>query len=111
MQQFQQPQAVPMQHLPRQPEPQIVPYNNIETAEQLSTINPMPNTIYLGINHKDGKIFMRYMNNNGLMETKTYTLINEQTKKTDIQEILERVSNIEKTLKIGGTNEPNIANS
>lgn len=99
-----QPQAMPIQHLPQQIEPKIVTYT-VESAEQLSTINPMPNTIYLGLNHRDGKIFLRRMNNDGLMETKIYVLTGEQTKKTDTQEILGRLENIEKKLNIGGNNE------
>ena len=72
----------------------------------MSTLTPMPNTIYLGIAHDGGKIFQRRMNNDGLVEVKTYTLVTEQTKKTDMQEILSRLENIEK--KIGGTNEPHV---
>ena len=66
----------------------------------------MPNVIYLGINIKDGKIFMRRMNNDGLMEMKTYSVIGEHTKKTDTQEILSRISKIEK--KLGVKNERHV---
>ena len=97
-------QAQTIQHLPQQAEPKIITYS-VESAEQLSTITPLPNTVYLGINNKGEKIFVRRMNNDGLTETKTYSLITEQTKKTDTQEILERISNIEKKLNIGGTDE------
>jgi hypothetical protein len=100
---MQQPVAQPIQQLPQQHMEQKVVSYFVDRAEQLSTINPMPNTIYLGINPKDDKIFMRRMNNDGLMEMKTYSLAVEQTKKTDTQEILERLTNIEK--KIGVTNE------
>ena len=97
-------QAQTIQHLPQQAEPKIMTYS-VESAEQLSTITPLPNTVYLGINSKGEKIFVRRMNNDGLTETKTYSLITEQTKKTDTQEILERISNIEKKLNIGGADE------
>lgn len=103
----QQPQhGMPLQNIPQQPviRPTVIPYN-VETAEQMSAIIPMPNTIYLGINDKDGKIFLRRMNNDGLMEVKTYMVVGEQTKKTDIQEILGRLESIEKKLNIGGGNE------
>lgn len=102
-----QAQAQQIQHLPQQVEPKVVTYT-VESAEQLSTIQPMPNTLYLGINHKDGKIFMRRMNNDGLMETKTFALAGEQTKKTDMQEILERLASIESKLNIGGADESNV---
>lgn len=104
----QQPQGMAIQNLPQQQtvKPTVVPYN-VETVEQMSAIVPMPNTIYLGLNDKDGKIFVKRMNNDGLTEVRTYTQIGEQTKKTDTQEILERLVNIEKKLNIGGSDESN----
>lgn len=98
-------QAQPIQPLPQHVEPRVMAYF-VDTAEQLSTINPMPNIIYLGLNTRDGKIFMRRMNNDGLMEVKTYSLAAEATKKTDTQEILSRLANIER--KIGVVNESNV---
>ena len=100
-----QPQAQPIQPLPPHVDPRVVSYF-VESAEQLSTITPMPNTIYLGINFRDGKIFMRRMNNDGLMDVQTFSVAAEQTKRTDTQEILERIAKIEK--KIGETNEPHV---
>ena len=93
------PQQMPqIQHV----EPRILSYT-VDSIEQLATLPPMPNTIYLGLARDGGKIFQRRMNNDGLMEIKTFSLVVEQTKKTDMQEILDRISEIEK--KIGGTNE------
>lgn len=100
----QQPQhGMPLQNIQQQSviRPTVIPYN-VETAEQMSAIIPMPNTIYLGINDKDRKIFIKRMNNDGLTDVQTYILAGEQTKKTDTQEILERIANIEnKLLNIG----------
>lgn len=103
---MQQPQGMAIQNLPNQPvtKPSVIPYH-VETAEQMSAINPMPNTIYLGLNDKEGKIFIKRMNNDGLTEVKTFVQVGEQTRKTDTQEILERLANIEKKLNIGETNE------
>ena len=93
------PQQMPqIQHI----EPRILSYT-VDSIEQLATLPPMPNTIYLGLARDGSKIFQRRMNNDGLMEIKTFSLVVEQTKKTDMQEILDRISEIEK--KIGGTNE------
>lgn len=103
---MQQPQAQPIQQLPQQHMEQRVVSYFVDSAEQLSTLNPMPNIIYLGINNRDGKIFMRRMNNDGLVEMKTFSLQLDQTKKTDSQEILSRLEAIEK--KIGVTNEPHV---
>lgn len=91
--------------LPQHIEPKILSYT-VDSVEQLSTLPPIPNTVYIGLSRDGGKIFQRRMNNDGLMETKTYSLAMEQTKKTELQEVLDRISNIEK--KIGGTNEPHV---
>lgn len=104
---YMQQQAQPIQHLPQSAEPKVVTYS-VESAEQLSGITPMPNTLYMGINKKDGKIYLRSMNNDGLMEVKTYSLVVEQTKKTDTQEILDRLAKIEKKLNIGVIDESNV---
>ena len=82
---------VPLQRI----EERIISYNNIESPEQLSTLPPVPNTIYLGVNLRDGKIFMRRMNNDGLVDVKTFSVTTEHTKKTDVGEILDRLSKIE----------------
>ena len=93
--------------LPQHLEPKIISYT-VDSAEQLSTLPPAPNTIYLGMSRDGIKVFQRRMNNDGLMESKTYSLIVEQTKKTEIQEILDRIINIEQKLNIGDTNGRNI---
>lgn len=101
-----------MQQMPQVPhtlEPKIVSYP-IDSVEQMATLPPMPNTIYLGITRDGTKIFQKRMNNDGLMEIKTYSLVIEQTKKTDTQEILDRIANIEKKLNIGVVNESNDTN-
>lgn len=105
---LQQQQAQTIQQIPQQHVEQKVVSYFVDRAEQLATINPMPNTIYLGINEKDSRIFMRRMNNDGLMEVKTFRLADEQTKKTDTQEILDRLANIEKRLNIGVIDESNV---
>lgn len=104
---YMQPQAQPIQQLPQQHMDQKVVSYFVDSAEQMSTITPMPNIIYLGLS-RDGKIFMRRMNNDGLMEMKTFSVQAEQTKKTDAQEILDRLANIEKKLNIGVIDESNV---
>jgi len=101
---YTQPYMAPqtIQQLPHPIEPKVVTYT-VDSAEQLSGITPMPNTVYLGISRDGGKIFQRRMNNDGLMEIKTFERVDEQTKKTDMQEILCRLEAIEK--KLGATNE------
>lgn len=92
-------------YVPQHIEPKIISYT-VDSAEQLATLPPVPNTIYLGMTRDGTKIFQRRMNNDGLMEVKTYSLVVEQTKKTELQEILDRIANIEKT--IGAKHEPDV---
>lgn len=89
----------PIPTLPQHIEPRILSYT-VDSVEQLSSLPPTPNTIYLGITRDGSKIFQRRMNNDGLMEVKTFSLVVEQTKKTEMQEILDRISNIEKKMEV-----------
>lgn len=100
-------QAQPVQQLPQHVEPKILSYT-VDSAEQLSTLSPLPNTIYIGMSRDGTKIFQRRMNNDGLMEVKTFSLVTEQTKKTDTQEILDRISNIERKLNIRNLDERDV---
>ena len=101
-QQYIQPQ--PMQQLPQHMEPRVVTYT-VDTAEQMSGITPLPNTIYLGVNVRSDKIFLRRINNDGQIETKTFSVVGEQTKKPDMQEVLARLETIEKKLSEGERHE------
>lgn len=100
---IQQQMPVMPQHL----EPKIMAYT-VDSVEQLATLPPMPNAIYIGVSRDGSKIFQRRMNNDGLMEVKTYSLVTEQTKKTDTQEILEQIAEIKKKLNIGVINEQHV---
>ena len=95
----------PVQQITQHVEPKIIPYV-VDSVEQLYSLQPMPNTVYLGITRDGTKIFQRRMNNDGLMELKSFYLQQEQTKKTDMQEVLDRLSNIER--KIGVIDESNV---
>lgn len=86
-----------MQQVPQHLEPRVMTYT-VDSAEQMNGITPLPNTIYLGVNIRDSKIFMRRINNDGQIETKTFSVVGEQTKKPDLQEIISRLDDIEKKL-------------
>ena len=105
---FRQPQqpGQTIQNLSQTSQQQIYTYF-VKTAEQMNTIQPMPNTIYLGINTDADLIFVKRMNNDGVTEVKTYSLAGEQKKKTDLQVVLEELHGIKKHLKIGRQNESN----
>jgi len=70
----------------------------VKGAEELAGINIMPNTYYLGINREKSEVYIRRMNNDGNIEAEVYTKASEKKEKTDLQAVLERLTNIEKIL-------------
>lgn len=70
----------------------------VKSPNDLNGINVMPNTFYLGINTDANEIYLRRMNNDGLVDIKTYSLHSETKEKTDIQALLDRLDNIEKRI-------------
>ena len=70
----------------------------VKSANDLNGLNVMPNTFYLGINTDANEIYVRRMNNDGLVDIKTYTLQSEKKEKTDFQAIFDRLDGIEKKI-------------
>ncbi len=70
----------------------------VKAPSDLNSINVMPNTFYLGINAEANEIYVRKMNNDGLVDVKTYSLQSEKKEKTDIKTLLDRLDNIDKRI-------------
>jgi hypothetical protein len=70
----------------------------VKTPEELTGLNVMPNVFYLGINRDKKEIYLRRMNNDGNIETESYSLSGGMEEKNDIKTILERLENIERRL-------------
>lgn len=90
-----QQQQQPIQTINTQPQSQCY---FVRSPSDLNNINVMPNTYYLGINTDSNEIYVRRMNNDGLIDVKTYSLHSEKKEKTDFQAVFERLDNIEKKL-------------
>jgi hypothetical protein len=67
----------------------------VKTADELSGVNIMPNTYYLGINRDNNEIYVRRMNNDGIIEAETYVKASEKKEKSEMQNILECLKRIE----------------
>lgn len=80
----------------------------VKAPSDLNGINVMPNTFYLGINTDANEIYLRRMNNDGLVDIKTYSLQSEKKEKNDFQTLLDRLDSIEKKLSKGKDNEQSI---
>jgi len=92
---YQMQQQQPIQNLSVQPQSQCY---FVKSPNELSSVNVMPNHYYLGINTDSNEIYVKRMNNDGLLEVKTYSLKSEEKEKTDFQVISERLDGIEKKL-------------
>lgn len=86
-----------IQNISRNIQPQSYCYF-VNSPSDLNGINVMPNTFYLGINSDRNEIYMRCMNNDGLIDVKTYSLHSEKKEKTDFQAIFDRLDSIEKKI-------------
>ena len=95
MDQMRQPQVV--QNVSRTIQPQAYCYT-VKSPADLTGINIMPNTFYIGINQDNKEIYMKKMNNDGNIEIETYSLFSEKKEKTDLQAIADRLESIEKRL-------------
>lgn len=94
-QQMPQSAVQPIQSLNTQPQSQCY---FVRSANDLNTVNVMPNTYYLGINTDANEIYVRRMNNDGLIDVKTYSLHSEKKEKTDFQAIFDRLDDIDKKI-------------
>ena len=92
---YQMQQQQPIQNLSVQPQSQCY---FVRSPNELSSINVMPNYYYLGINADANEIYVKRMNNDGLIELKTYSLLSEKKEKTEFQAVFDRLDNIEKKL-------------
>lgn len=71
----------------------------VSKADDLKNFSIMPNVLYIGINQASKEIYVRQMNNDGITELNTYSLASENKEKGTLEKILERIDNLEMTLK------------
>ena len=95
-------QAQPIQKI-EQKTPQASCYF-VSSADSFK-VDALPGIYCLGINEKDDEIYIRKVNELGNPELKTYKLAEEKKEKSELQQINEKLSNIEKQLEVrNGTN-------
>ena len=107
-------------------------YNQMQPQNQIHTINQSPtqvqcyfvsdekdmekiqlnlNVVYVGINKDKNEVYLRQINNNGLIDSNKYGLVSESQEKNDFSKIMERLDRIEnKFLTKGGKNANNSTN-
>ena len=101
-------------------------YNQMQPQNQIHTINQTPTQVqcyfvsnesdmekvqmnygivYVGINKDKNEVYLRQINNNGLIDSNKYGLISESQEKNEFSKIMERLDRMENNfLTRGGTN-------
>ena len=96
----QQPQGLHTQTIQSITQPvqqQIVTYF-VKSANELASIQVVPNVLYLGINGDGKELYVRKMNLDGNVELETYGLINGTKEKTEIQTITEKIEEMKQMI-------------
>ena len=97
--------------MPNMPQNQTQPIQRIEQKSPQATcyfvssaesfkVDALPGIYCLGINEKDNEVYIRKINELGNPELKTYRLSEEKKEKSELQQINERLENIEKQLEV-----------
>lgn len=100
-----QPQSVPVQPLQKSAQ-----FYSVESPQDLDNIRPSLNVLYFGVNSKSKEIYLKQINNDGRVSLETYSLANDKKEKSELETVLEKLSELEsKLINKGVTNVPNIA--
>ena len=102
--QNQQPQTI--QPVQQRIQPQVMCYFAQNVAE-MDNIKLLPDTYYIGINQNTKEIYIRKLNNMCLAETEIYSLVTNKKEKSELETILDRLSNLENKITKGDVNVPN----
>ena len=71
----------------------------VSGPKDMEKIQPLLNVVYIGINPDKKEIYIRQMNNNGLIDFDTYILQSGEQQKNDYTKIIERIDQLENTMK------------
>lgn len=64
----------------------------VNSLDELSKVNVDINTFYIGINQTNNEVYIRNMNNNGIIENKIYSLKTGTEEQNISQEILNKLN-------------------
>lgn len=101
----QMPQGVPVQSI--QQVQKSAQFYTVEDAQELDGIKPTLNVLYVGFNKKGKKIYVKQLNNDGLISLETYELANDKKEKSELEAILEKINSLETKLTKGVADVPN----
>lgn len=78
----------------------------VASPSDMSNIQVLPNTMYIGLNEPSQEIYIRQMNNDGNIDFKTYKLLSGTQEQTDMKSIVLALEEIKEFMK-GGNRESN----
>lgn len=82
----------------------------VSSPKDMEKIQPTINVMYVGINKDKNEIYLRQINNAGLIDFSTYALKTGEQEKNEFTKIMERIDNLETKLSKGVTDANNNAN-
>ena len=71
----------------------------VNNPQDMERINPMQNVVYIGINTSTKEIYVRQLNGMGLIDFDVYTRQSGEQQKNDLTKILERIDQLEISMK------------
>ena len=85
----------------------------VKSLDDLSNVDILPGVYYLGINENGKELYVRKINSDGNVGVDTYSLTVEKKEKSELQQISDRLYNIEKQLSglKGNKNDPRTSSS
>lgn len=84
----------------------------VRSSKDMEGITPNLNVVYIGINRDKDEIYLRQMNNSGLIDFNTYSLSTGGQEKNEFAKIMERIDKLEtRFLEKGGVDERAITES
>ena len=82
----------------------------VSSPKDMEKVQPTINVMYVGINKDKNEIYLRQINNAGLIDFNTYTLKTGGQEKNEFTKIMERIDNLETKLSKGVIDANNNAN-
>ena len=98
-----QQQSMPIQSI--QQIQKTAQFYTVDNIQELDSIRPNLNVMYIGMNKKKKEIYVKQLTNDGLVSIETYGLATDKKEKSEFETILEKINNIES--KLGGSNVTN----
>lgn len=92
-----QQQAQPIQTIPQQTQ-KVVCYS-VSGKGDMQNLDAFPNVYYVGINNSNKEIYVKTMNNNGIIDLDTYVLSKGEQESSNLKVIMDKLESIELKLK------------